>query len=514
MVGLSAFPMMAAAGLAVDLTRIYLVRSRLVTAIDAAALAGGRAISEPTRDDQMRRWFWANFTRPDPGRDRGYLGATVTQLAITQNIPDGTLRIEASATLPTTLMRIFGQQTMTANATNVVRRQVTGLELSLVLDVTGSMTLNNAIGGMRVAANDLVDIVYDGRDTVPNLSVAVVPFTAMVNIGPSRQSWLQGGSLGSRNYTPSTWFGCVEARWQNRNDENDAPPADARFTPFYYASTDGVFHHSVDGDNDWERDRVAELDPASLSALLVGISNSELSAVGLTRARATARPLAEADQQRLDRLVRGPNAGCPRAIRPLTESRATVKAEIDRLRASANRNGTMINLGLQMGWATLSPRWRGAWDGSARPIAYGTPNMRKALVLMSDGDNKWFDNPFGAPGYCDPDYCSRHYWSDNGDADYTAYGRLRQNRLELPSISDANATTEINARMARLCGRIKASGIVVYTVLLNNPAAATQDLMRNCATSPSHYYYSPDNAALRTAFQRIGQQLSSLRLVQ
>ena len=41
------------------------------------------------------------------------------------------------------------------------------------------------------------------------------------------------------------------------------------------------------------------------------------------------------------------------------------------LRAT-HRGGTMANLGLQMGWATISPRWRGLWGSATLPQNYAT----------------------------------------------------------------------------------------------------------------------------------------------
>jgi hypothetical protein len=95
----------------------------------------------------------------------------------------------------------------------------------------------------------------------------------------------------------------------------------------------------------------------------------------------------------------------------------------------------------------------------------------------------------------------------------TAYGRLRENRLGLGSVTDGNARNEINARMARLCASIKAAGVTVYTITFNVSSTTTQDLYRSCATRPENYFNSPDAAALRSAFREIAGRLANLRLV-
>ena len=55
------------------------------------------------------------------------------------------------------------------------------------------------------------------------------------------------------------------------------------------------------------------------------------------------------------------------------------------------RGGTIINLGLQAGWWTLSPNWQGLWGDPNMPLAYNTPYMKKVIVLMTDGNNEWYD---------------------------------------------------------------------------------------------------------------------------
>ena len=138
--------------------------------------------------------------------------------------------------------------------------------------------------------------------------------------------------------------------------------------------------------------------------------------------------------------------------------------------------------------------------------------MDKVLVLMTDGNNEWYDCPEGAPGACrttgSSPPCRSTYRSD-GDADMTAYGRLRENRLGLASVTNANALAEINARMSRLCTSIKATGVILYTITFNVTNSTTRDLYRACATQPEYYFNSPDATALQAAFREIAGQLAN-----
>ncbi len=241
---LSAAAMIAMVGLGVDLTRLMLVKSRLQTAVDAAALAAGRGINPTsgTVDDaakaDAKALFWSNFgragTNPDPTQKgyTGYLGATATgDPAITSPTND-TVLVQASATVQTTFTRVLVGALLgsSVSAQASAKRQALGMELALVLDITGSMgrtfrsdgTLdpNTNINIMRAAATNLVNIVYGSNETVANLYTSVTTFTASVNIGPNNSGWLRSGSLDQSKYGTSGWAGCIEAR-ANGEDQTD-----------------------------------------------------------------------------------------------------------------------------------------------------------------------------------------------------------------------------------------------------------------------------------------------------
>ena len=99
----------------------------------------------------------------------------------------------------------------------------------------------------------------------------------------------------------------------------------------------------------------------------------------------------------------------------------------------------------------------------------------------------------------------------DGDADFTAYGRLKTNTR---GVAPANITTTLNTWMSQMCTTIKQNGIIIYTILFNNNTAATQTLFRNCASTPANYFLSPTGTDLQNAFKQIGRELSVLRLSQ
>ena len=148
---------------------------------------------------------------------------------------------------------------------------------------------------------------------------------------------------------------------------------------------------------------------------------------------------------------------------------------------------------------------------STLPLNYNTQYMRKVIVLMTDGNNQWNDWQGGAPGV------GPSPWVNDGDTDYSAYGRLSQNLMQVGNNSQSTATATLNTRMSQMCTIIKQQGITIYTILFNHDGSIspeTQALFQNCASNPSNYFMTPSDAALRGAFAQIGSQLANLRLTQ
>jgi hypothetical protein len=178
-----------------------------------------------------------------------------------------------------------------------------------------------------------------------------------------------------------------------------------------------------------------------------------------------------------------------------------------------DEGATHINEGAVWGWRVLSPQWRGRWAGSPSnlPLAYGTANMDKVLVVLTDGDNTFlYDQwPAGSNSVVGP---------------YTAY-KAGEPLLGIPDdvdgILSGNATsmrnsaqTELNNRTRSVCKSIRDEGIFVYAVTFGSVSAGGKGLMQNCASQPTskYYFHSSNNAALLSAFQQIGTQLNNLRI--
>lgn len=181
--GFSVVAVVGFLGLATDAGRGYIAKARLGQAVDAAALAGGKAINQPWRDEEIRKYFDANFPND-------YMASILVDFDIETSEGNEQLTISATARIPTTFMRIVNIDDMEVSARSVVRRSVRGLELALIMDNTGSMRSNQKIQTMKAAAADLLDILYGEKETINNFWVGLVPFVATVNVGNQHVDWL------------------------------------------------------------------------------------------------------------------------------------------------------------------------------------------------------------------------------------------------------------------------------------------------------------------------------------
>lgn len=449
---------------------------------------------EAARDAAIDSFFKANF--PD-----NFMGATITGPTPTIDVENQTLKLDASASLGTSLMRVLGIDDMQVAASSEVQRQIKGMELAMVLDITGSMrytapgSSQSKLEDLREAAEKLVDILYAGRETIQDFYMSVVPYTASVNIGNAHTAWLHpfvpkpgehenyntpypdGMPIGymdlsynhmkwADSYHPTVWKGCVEARHVNDRDITDDPPSVEKFYPHRWPSDYGYGSSSYYRNNPWTTSNINEIN---------------------------------------DENGQGPNLNCGNPIQPLIAARSTVDSTLSGLQWW-RFGGTMGSQGLAWGWRTISPRWRGLWTAAESTdlpkdylpelLANDEDLSDKAVVMMTDGQNNIVYNG---------------YHKDDGN--YSSYGKPDWNRLG--TTSNNGIKNEISARMIETCDLMKAEGIIIYSITFDTEGSGNQairDTYEDCATTPNHYFNSPGEEQLTAAFIAIGTQLSNLRL--
>ena len=512
LVGVCAIMMVGAVAVAVDVGRGQVAQSKLQAALDSAGLAAGAVVSQSITEEELKPEAWKYLLENFNGAT---VDATITvdDFDLVLSDDDHLVTLEARASLPTTFMRIFGHDIMHVAARTEITREMTGLEVAVVLDVTGSMCDPcSKRDAMKAGATDLIEIMFGDNATVDDLWIGIVPFSQGVNIGTGRTDWLsdwaarsaQDNCIGwnhanwshthtvgenprfcptnnanvstrtwpltlvddwmfSSNagwyFSPHGWGGCVEARETDDEDVTDTPPSDAKFPTYFAPDT------SSSGGNDWR---------TSSGGYNVNTSGT-----------------------------RSANRNCPQnAITPLTNVKQTLLDAI----ADINVQGyTQMPLGAAWGWRLLSPNWRGEWGGDMDtndlPLDYDAPLTQKVVIFMTDGNNDMPDEG------TDPNM-------------YTAYGRIGDGRID-GITEDSAAEDEMDARFTQICNAMKATdaeeenvaGITIYTISFGaDVTTASKNLLKNCASLQDYYFHAPTEEKLQDVFHAIGDALSKLRV--
>jgi Flp pilus assembly protein TadG len=146
-------------GLAVDSGRAYVVKAQLTKAVDGAALGAARTLNSGDPRGEASRIFNANFpagtfgttSNTDPATDPGFFSLS-TDTVTGVNI----VTVTASATLPTTFMRLGNYTQVTVSSSGEAQRRM--VDLSLVIDVSAS------IGSQWTAVRDAARTFIDSFD--------------------------------------------------------------------------------------------------------------------------------------------------------------------------------------------------------------------------------------------------------------------------------------------------------------------------------------------------------------
>ncbi len=199
-VALAIVPVTVATGVAVDVGRYLVARSKLAQAADAAALAAGTEKDPQEIERTVNRILDANFSE-------GFLDVQINAVEVQEDSETGSITVVTRAEMPTLVMGLAHIDTMNIETRTVVVRESAPLEVAMVLDVTGSMRCCGKIDALKSSATDLVNILFGSEEVSDDLRIGVVPFNARVNVGNDRRDWLT-----SAERSKSPWKGCVESR--------------------------------------------------------------------------------------------------------------------------------------------------------------------------------------------------------------------------------------------------------------------------------------------------------------
>ncbi len=498
----SASLLFLAAGIAVDTGRLFLARSAVSAAIDAAVLAGARSLqldpdSPAEALDVARRTYVSNLQgAPTLLRDDVAFAVSSDGKAIdaTGTAMIGTTLLQVAGIAEMSVVAVSGAKLASASVT-VGGSGGSNIEVAVMLDVTGSMcddgvgpcTSGTKLTGLKEAAKRLVEIVVSDDQSHLTSKVAVMPFSTRVRVGPNNGG---GARMSALTGLPPTWSGwmnyCSSSTGSGGSESAgnwtctsavtqyvSALPIMPCVTDRYYEATGQIdATDRAPGAGAW-------LNAHDGTRMTRGWDSSGAAATSYLGASA-ADPSYQWNYA---------SYGCAdvaeaNEIVPLTSDRSTLMASIDGLEAYGATAGA---LGTAWAWYMLSPEWQSIFSGASAPAPYsmltskrpnGAPELRKVAVLMTDG----------------------------------GYNTFR-------SAKEVSQQTVSNYAL-QLCSGMKAKGIEVFTVGLaldQLPAAEraiAEQTLRACGTDISHFYNTLNVQQLYAAFTDIAMKLSAIRLTQ
>ena len=189
----SLIPLLGILGGAFDMTRAYLVRTRLQQACDAAVLAGRSAMGNQPWSNAAKasadRYFVSNFSPTQYGST----GSSITYQ------PLGTSAIHGVATVdvPMTIMKIFGFRLLSFQSTCDAKLELPNADIMFVLDTTLSMGETNPgdtvsrIAALRASVLSFFNALESSKGGTTRVRYGFVPYASTVNVGTLlKPSWL------------------------------------------------------------------------------------------------------------------------------------------------------------------------------------------------------------------------------------------------------------------------------------------------------------------------------------
>lgn len=497
-------PIMALIGSGLDLGVTYMARAKLQNACDASVLAGRQNMQGTvwTTADKNEATKFFEFNFPENTHD-----VTDLEFSIQQNANDrAELLATASANVPTSLMHIFGFQSLPIAVSCDAKRDLGHNDVMLVLDVTGSMAFEaSGGGGTRISRlrNGAIGIYRALQDDSTSITrFGIVPYSHTVNVARRLRT---RDILRNQEYVDGHWtytycdtdtryiWNCQNltsetqpvfgfSNWNTKYTYNIAynatgskiigPVASSWSTNNNIANSINAFRASGDGCIE-ERPSVGNAAfPVRYNSTITDADINNLAATNNDAALQFGRydPAVQEGQSQV---------GCPsEAIRLRTfNTESAFQTSINNATARVT-GGTYHDVGLLWGTRFLS---RDGFFAAANPDEIDDIPVSMHIVFMTDG------------------------MLDTGARLYSAHGVEQfQNR----TLGTGTRNERHIARFSSVCNRAKAMGITIWVIALD--VGSTDDI-EPCATSSGHFFIS-DGSDLEEVFAAIGQGIGRLRL--
>lgn len=515
--------MLVGAGMAVDFMRYEANRSRMQATLDRATLAAA-ALNQPLDAEAVVIDYFAksgleNYTL-DVEVDEGLNYKTVTASVTTD--------------LGTYFLNMVGIDILTAAASGTAEERIQNVEISLVLDVSGSMGSYSRLTNLKSAAKEFVSTLLEASDT-DTVSISIVPYNANVVVGARLAQ--EYTITDEHSYNTCVRFAAADFQ----SAALDPSAAIERLAHFDYSTSSGTspINNPWCDDDDTRSILAFSTDENDLDDRIDDLfaDGNTAADVGMKWGVALLDP---SSQSVLNGLIDSGDANAALAGRPVSyDENDTIKVVVlmtDGQNTSQYDIKAARKSGLSDVWidteATGSDKYS-VWDDDYE--AYYYPH-----------DGSWNDEPLGAGTVTDTVVTCT--WKKKGkklkwvctEEEVEVEGESTAYNLTYPELWNTFSTRYVGSylygwsssmnsnfrysyetfvdgdesddRLLDICTAAKNAGITVFTIGFEAPSHG-QNIMESCASSSAHYY-DVDGLEITDAFNAIAATMQKLKLVQ
>jgi len=512
-------------GIAIDVMRYETQRAQLQYTLDRAVLAAA-ALNQTLEPEDVVADYFARS-----GLERYRL-----RLDVDDGVNYRTVSATAEMDINTMFMDVFGVRALTSPAYGRAEERVRNVEISMVLDVSGSMGWAAADGrsklqNLRDAANSFVATVmeannYDTDDML--VSISIVPYNGFVNAGSEMESVFNF----SNEHNAST---CTRFRG-DQFDRTDLGASEEiqRLSHFDYSYRDYYAYFvtpycptsELNAITAWSHsigDLQAEINAFTATGwtaidqgmrwgvtLLDPSSADELQAIGRVHEDFGDRPEAHTDAETL------------KIVLLMTDGENTEQWDV----SDAYRTG-----GSNIWHHADDDRWS-IWYPAAGQYWIPSPRAGDGTTFNNPG-GYWSDDPYDDGNAFDghesvemswpwmyatfTEYAVGHaffYYPAYYTGDWDFYNDITFDGLTLFSGNEVEGQEHIHAdaNLRSICDAANDQGIIVFSVAFEAPTRG-QEVLQDCASTDAHYY-EVEGFEITDAFDSIASTINSLRLTQ
>ena len=535
--------MIGVAGIAIDIARFEARRTEIQANLDNCTLSAASLRKTISPRDVVIECM-----------ETAKMHANYTVVATNEvfSITHRKVKATGEISLDTYFMKLFGVDDLDLIVSSVAEERVPHVEVSLVLDISGSMH-GERMNSLIPAAKEFVDTLLNANDeNNPNrVSISLIPYNMQVNAGKTLFTEFYGEPDHHYSY-------CVE--WSPSSIDTYGTDIDA-FSELYFSHDFSYVLTNSNGDAVDEFGNIIPLDEngnPTKPLYVVDIDRTN-QAVHMGYKNTTNYTYGGLDQP----YCRDEEAG---QILPFSSDATALKNQIDLLTARGN---TSIDIGVKWGTVLLDPssrnvistlttKWQTDDDTGSfsvdefgglvpadrqavdpgfdgRPVDYDDDVTLKVLVVMTDGENTteyrvksnkrgtgnsgvWY-NPSASTKTSAYSFSSQSgdNWTQLGWTDM--WGRTPLHTYNYYkggswyNYWDYNIGNSVkNSNLSRICGKAREAGVVIFSIAYSATSNG-KTALKDCAGNEA-FYKEASTSSISDVFAEIGGVIEKLKLVQ